>query len=231
MNDFAFIVSPAWASTYPNTFVGVLALENVANPSESPVLEARKVALESELREQFGSLSRAELRALPTLQAYEAHYRRFQKSYHVQLQLESVALKGKPIPRVAALVEAMFMAELQNQLITAGHDLVAIDPPVRLDVASGSETYTLYNGQDQSLKAGDMYIGDRQGVISSVVYGPDKRTRIAESTRAVLFTVYGVPGISHDAIDRHLADLAANVRLVSPEARVQTSLIIDGPFE
>jgi DNA/RNA-binding domain of Phe-tRNA-synthetase-like protein len=88
------------------------------------------------------------------------HYRRFQKSYHVQRQLESVALKGKPIPRIAALVEAMCLAELQNQLLTAGHDLAATDSPVRLDVASGAEMHVLsngYNGQEQVLKAGDMY--------------------------------------------------------------------------
>jgi hypothetical protein len=35
-----------------------------------------------------------------------------------------VALKGKAIPRQAALVEAMFMAELENLILTAGHDLV-----------------------------------------------------------------------------------------------------------
>jgi DNA/RNA-binding domain of Phe-tRNA-synthetase-like protein len=227
MDEFSFVVSPSWATAYPDAVVGVLALENVANPSESAALEARKVALETELRARFGSLTRADLRALPVLQAYEAYYRRFQKSYHVQLQLESVALKGKPIPRVAALVEAMFVAELHNQLLTAGHDLAAIDPPVRLGVASSSETYVLYNGQEQPLKTGDMYIADRQGVISSVVYGPDKRTRIADSTCAVLFTVYGVPGISRDAIEQHLADLAANVRLVSPEARIQLHRLLE----
>jgi DNA/RNA-binding domain of Phe-tRNA-synthetase-like protein len=228
MNRFSFSISPAWMSAYPDTFVGVLALENVANPPESPTLDEQKLALETELRDRFGGLSRAELRALPVFQAYEAHYRRFQKSYHVQLQLESVALKGKPIPRVAALVEAMFMAELQSQLLTAGHDLAAIDPPIRLDVANGSEKYTLYNGQEQVLKAGDMYIADRQGVISSIVYGPDKRTRIAQDTSAVLFTVYGVPGISRDAIEKHLADLAANVQLVSPDAQVESLQIHRG---
>ena len=44
--------------------------------------------------------------------AYNACYKGFKKTYHVQLQLESVALKGRSIPRVAALMEAMFMAEL-----------------------------------------------------------------------------------------------------------------------
>jgi DNA/RNA-binding domain of Phe-tRNA-synthetase-like protein len=220
MSGLSLSASPAWRVAYPDAALGVLVLTNVASPSHSKALEARKADLEQELRARYSGLTRAELRALPTLQAYESYYRRFQKSYHVQLQLESVALKGKAISRVAALVEAMFMAELQNQLLTAGHDFAAIDSAVRLDVASGSEEYTLLNGQGQALKSGDMYIADQSGVISSIVYGPDQRTCIAESTQAVFFTVYGVPGIGREAIDTHLTTLVTNVQLVSPVARI-----------
>ncbi len=57
------------------------------------------------------------------LPAYASYYRAFDKTYHVLGQLKSVAVKGKAIPSVAALVEAMFIAELHNGLLTAGHDL------------------------------------------------------------------------------------------------------------
>jgi hypothetical protein len=46
--------------------------------------------------------------------AYVDYYRRHGKTYHVKAQRESIALKGKPIPARAALVEAMFMAELKS---------------------------------------------------------------------------------------------------------------------
>ena len=65
----------------------------------------------------------------PVLQAYDAYYRQFKKTYHVQLQLESILFKGKSIPSVAALVEAMFMAEMNDLLLTAGHDLDALHLP------------------------------------------------------------------------------------------------------
>ncbi|GAI35107.1 unnamed protein product, partial [marine sediment metagenome] len=60
---------------------------------------------------------------------------------HVLLQLESIVFKNKSIPKVASLVEAMFMAEIKNLLLTAGHDLDAIDLPIKLDVSSGGEKY------------------------------------------------------------------------------------------
>ncbi len=157
----------------------------------------------------------------PTPQAYHAYFRHFNKTYHVQLRLESVALKGKPIPRVAALVEAMFMAELKNLLLTAGHDLDALHPPDRLDVSNGSERYVMLNGREQVLKPGDMLIADAQGVMSSVICGPDYRTRIKPDTRNVFFTVYTPPGIGEQAVLRHLQDIRANVLLIAPEAEVE----------
>lgn len=223
------IGSETWKAAYPDAAVGVLAMENVTNPERHPALEARKGALEDELRARYAGYDRAAFKALPVIDAYNAYYRRFKKSYHVLLQLESVVLKGKPIPSVATLVEAMFMAELDHQLLTAGHDLALVRAPVRIDVAEGSESYVRMNGQEQALKAGDMYIADAHpdgpwgGVLSSILYGPDLRTRITEETREVLFTVYAPPGIEREAVHTHLQSIQSYVQLVAPEA--QTTLL------
>ncbi len=167
----------------------------VANPKRNTSLEERKSALEQELRTRYASMDRAALKELPTLKAYNDYYKRFNKTYHVQLQLESVALKGKVIPQVAALVETMFMAELKNLLLTAGHDLATLEEPVGIKIASGNEHYIRINGQEQTLKKGDMTICDASGIMSSVIYGPDQRTQISAGTHQVLFTVYAPPGI------------------------------------
>jgi len=213
------IVSDAWKAAYPGAAAGILVMRSVANPAHHAELDRRKEELENQLRAQFAD--RSAVTGLTTVQAYDTYFKRFKKTYHVQLQLESVALKGKSIPRVAALVEAMFMAELKNLLLTAGHDREAIQMPVRLDVADGSERYTLLNGQEQVLKPGDMMMADAQGVISSVLYGPDQRTRIRPETRQVLFAVYAPPGIGQQAVHLHLQDIQANVRLVAPEAKAE----------
>lgn len=216
-----FLVSDTWKTTYPGAAIGVLAMRNVTNPEHHAELEKRKEELENQLRSRFADSNRASLLALPSLQAYDAYYARSKKTYHIQLQLESVALKGKPIPRVAALVEAMFMAELKNLLLTAGHDLDALELPTRLDISNGSEHYIMLNGREQVLKPGDMMIADAQGVISSVIYGPDYRTRITPDTKRVFFTVYAPPGIGEQAVHQHLQDIQANIMLIAPEAQVE----------
>ena len=128
------------------------------------------------------------------MRAYKDYYRRFNKTYHVQLQLESILYKNKSIPSVSALVEAMFMAEMKNMLLTAGHDLDAVQLPLILDVSTGEESYVLMRGDEQTVKPGDMLIADRVGVISNIIYGPDQRTQIRASTRSAIFTVYAPAG-------------------------------------
>ncbi len=71
------------------------------------------------------------------------------------------------------------------------------------------------------LKAGDMMIADSVAVISSVIYGPDRRTMITADTKRVLFTVYAVPDIGAQAVRQHLEGIAANIRLVSRDAQLE----------
>jgi len=223
-----FEVTSAWRSTYPEAHAGVLVMRAVSNPAHDTALESRKVALEEGLRSQFSGQDRATIASHPILRAYGEYYRQFKKTYHIQLQLESIVLKGKSIPRVAALVEAMFMAEMKDRLLTAGHDLDALHLPLTLDVATGTERYTLLRGDEQVLKADDMMISDQNGVISSILYGPDQRTQITSDTRTVIFTVYAPPGIDEQTVAQHLQDIKENVMLFAPEAQVELLQIYGG---
>ena len=214
-----FTLTPSVQNVHPAAGAACLLLENVSNPPACPALDAQKSALENELRARYGRYTRAEFCALANIQPYIRYYAAFKKTYHVLLQLESVAIKGRNLPNVAALVEAMFMAELNNQLLTAGHDWDAIQPPVTVDVAAGNESYTQLNGQTQTLKAGDLFMRDSLGILSSILSGPDQRSQITAGTQRVLFVVYAPPGISSAALQQHLTDLEDHVRLISPAAR------------
>jgi DNA/RNA-binding domain of Phe-tRNA-synthetase-like protein len=216
-----FQISNRWKITFSDAYAGTLVMRDVVNPPSHAELDKRKIVLEQELRARYANQDRAALAQLPVLQAYAAYYRRFKKTYHVQLQLESIVLKGKSIPSVAALVEAMLMAEVKNLLLTAGHDLDALQLPITLDVSQGDERYTLLRGQEQELKAGDMFMHDGAGIISSILYGPDQRTALSEQTRNVAFTVYAPAGIAEETTLNHLHDLQENVLLVAPDAQVE----------
>lgn len=222
-----FNVTEAWRVAYPDAHAGLLVMRAVHNPANHSELERLKQDLESQLRAQFVGQDRKVLETFSTLPAYTAYYKQFKKTYPVQAQLESIVFKGKSIPSVAALVEAMFMAEVKNLLLTAGHDVDRLQLPVTLSVASGRERYTLLRGQEQVLKASDMLMADQAGVISSIVYGPDQRTQISAETCNVLFAVYAPGGIEAATVQAHLQDIRDYVLIVSPEATVQSLQVFD----
>jgi DNA/RNA-binding domain of Phe-tRNA-synthetase-like protein len=204
------VATDGWRSAFPGAVVGALVMRGVANPELSRELEAAKRRLEERLR-TGGSDE-------PVLRAYVDYYRARGKTYHVKAQRESVAVRGKPIPTRAALVEATFMAELETMVLTAGHDLDALEGPVRAEATADGDRYELLSGAEAELEPGDMKMADGAGIVSSVLRGPDRRTRIVRDTRSVLFAAYAPAGIGEHAVRAHLERIRANVELVTPGA-------------
>jgi DNA/RNA-binding domain of Phe-tRNA-synthetase-like protein len=214
--DLSVTVTNGWREAFPTARVGLLVLENVANPPTHETLDGRVREIEIRLRDQFRGADRATLTALPTIEAYQRHYRPFGQTYHVLRQLESVALKGRPLASKGALVLAMFAVELQTQLLTAGHDLDAVRPPLVIDRSNAGDAFVGLGGNEHAVRSGDMLMRDVEGIISAVLYGPDQRTRLNERTRRALFTAYAPAGVNSDALRHHLETLAMLVRVVSP---------------
>jgi DNA/RNA-binding domain of Phe-tRNA-synthetase-like protein len=152
----------------------------------------------------------------PVIQAYSNYYRSFGKTYHVLPQIESMIFKGKKLNLPIPLLQIVFLLELKNMLLTAVHDVAALEPPVKVDVSTGQEAYILLNTSPKTLKPGDMFVRDMKGVISSIIYGPDSRTRISSDTSEAMIVVYAPPGIARGWIDHHfdsIFSLAENVSM------------------
>lgn len=211
-------ISDRFREMYPNAHIGLLVMHNVTNPPSHPALEIRKRELEQTLRERFETRDSEYLENTPPFPAFTKYYKKFDKTYHVIGQLKSIVFKDKSIPSVAALVEAMFIAELKNGMLTAGHDLDKMNTPLTVNVAVGNEQYTLMRGTEQALKSGDMFISDTKAILSSIIYGPDQRTQITSETTNVLFTVYAPEEIDPVYVENHLVDIRDLVSLISPEA-------------
>jgi DNA/RNA-binding domain of Phe-tRNA-synthetase-like protein len=222
------IISDEVKKVYPEALLGILTIRNVCNPKKHEELDRCKLELENSLRERYAGLDKTYLKNMEPIKTYNDYYKRFKKTYQVLLQLESIVFKNKSIPKVASLVEAMFMAELKNLLLTAGHDLDAIDLPIKLDVASGGEKYIQISSQEKDLIHNDMMVSDLQGITSSIIYGPDKRTQIKPDTRNVLFVVYAPPGIEKSKVFQHLQDIQNYVHIITPKSEVELLKVYEG---
>jgi len=211
-------LSAEWKAAYPGAVAGFLVMRGARNSSQNAALDELREGIESDLRGRFAEAGKEALRAHPVIAAYESYYRKYRKTYHVALQLDSVIWKDRSITASSMLVQVMFMAELSNMLLTAAHDLGRISPPVRVLVATGRESYATLGGETRATKEGDMMMSDAVGVISSVLLGPDQRTAISPSTTDVLYTVYAPAGIGQDRVRSHLQCIQRFVTAASPRA-------------
>jgi len=205
--------------------IGLLAITGVINQKSSETLEKAKSLLEEDLRGKYAQIERQELRSIHPMSVYVSYYKKFGYTYHVLQQVESVA-KGKKSMSVSGLVDSMFMAEMKNMILTAGHDLAKISGAVSLKVASGEETYICMNGREVKTVPGDIMITDGESVISSILRGPDGRTSIDKATEQVLYTIYAPAGIEEKEILSHMDDIESYVRLFSPELNIALKTVV-----
>lgn len=163
--------------------------------------------LQKELRTKFEDMDRSSIKEIQNIRIYTDYYKRFKKTYHVPLQLESVAHKRKDIP-------------------AAGHDLSKISLPITVHIASEIESYTTIGGKECSIKKGDMFMADENRIISSIIYGPDERTQVTPHTTDALYTVYAPPGITERSVQKHLCYIKGMVRNLSPGRRSENIQIL-----
>ena len=221
-------VTDAWQRAFPGGHMGLLEVSGVDNTGRSAALDAEKRAVAERLRARYAGYSRADFLALPDMAAYWSYYKRFGKTYHVLLQVESVVLKGKSLPDVSPLVDANFAAELDSLALTAGHDVARLAPPVVIDVTRDGETFTQMGGAAKTLRAGDMVMRDAGGVSCTIIYGQDERSPITGATTHALYVVYAPAGVSVAAVQAQLDGIERHIALFAPDYRREQSRVLTG---
>lgn len=210
-----------WRTTHPGAVIGLLELSGLENTHSSPKLDERKREMEAHLRERYRGFSRHDFLSLPVMSAYEQYYKRFNKTYHVQLQVESIVLKGKSLPNVSPLVDSNFVAEVETLVLTAGHDAAKLQGSISIDVSREGDQITQMNGATKAIHAGDMIMRDTGGVCCSILYGQDNRSPILSGTSRALYVAYAPVGVPAEAVETQLGKIEENIRLFSPKAIVE----------
>jgi DNA/RNA-binding domain of Phe-tRNA-synthetase-like protein len=208
----AISTTAAWREAHPRALIGILEVSNVQNKAPAPALEERKREAAARLRSRYRGFSRADFVSAPVLSDYVRYYKSFEKTYHVQLQLESLVLKEKPFPTVSPLVDANFIAELETLVLTAGHDVARLKEPLSIDVSRAGDQITQMNGAIRPMREGDMVMRDGGGISCSIIYGQDNRSPISERTTHALYVAYAPPGIPESAVAAQLDGILANIR-------------------
>ena len=206
-------------SLYPGAKMGILAVKKVVDISF--MAEQEVDLFINYLNRKYAHLERQELKELNPINAYVAYYKQFGSNYHLLAQLESV-LKGRKTASLnSGLLQAMFLSEMDDMLLTAGHDFAMLHLPLQLKIATGAETYQSISGKELTTVKDDMILTDRNSPISSILKGPDFASRITSTTTEVLFSVYAPPGIDEGYIEGNLLKLEKRIKAISPSSKTE----------
>ncbi len=216
-----------WKLAHAGGIIGLLEITGVDNKTKSADLDQKKKDVESRLREKYTGLTRPDFMSLPIMKEYEAYYKRFDKTYHVQLQVESIVTKGKSLPNISPLVDSNFIAEVETLILTAGHDVEKLSTPIVIDVSKEGDEIIQMNGTSRVMRLGDMIMRDSGGISCSIIYGQDNRSAISATTTHALYVAYAPPGIGADSVMQQLVGIEENVKLVCPNAVVEQIRIIE----
>jgi len=201
---------------YKNVNLGTLIVRDVQNKEFDERLDKEKRIVEQYIMDNY-----KEPDNVKRIREYNDFYFEFGETFPVKYQIKSI-LEGKQIPSISCLVEAMFMTELKHICLMAGHDLDAIQGDLVLDIAQEGEMYIKINDEKQELKKDDIVLRDGMGIIASVLYGPDNRTKIIPISKNIIYMAYFTFAVTRSEIIIVMADLAKYLRICEgPHANIE----------
>ncbi len=186
---------------YPDLKVSIVEVRFSGEPKFNQEIIDLKKALENKIKSDYKNPENLE-----RVIKYNLFYKKFDSKVPMEFQIKSI-LNNKEIPMIHPVLICMFIAELKNIILTAGHDLDKLeDDTIEVLRSNGTEEYTKINEKVQKLKNNDIFAIDGTGIISSVLYGPDSRTKITDETENFLFMCYSF-GLSNEEIENHMNDI------------------------
>lgn len=209
-------LTPAFRAAFPGGLFGILVATNCPNRSRAAQINSDPQAVLARLTRRFPD---GEVDRDPIAQAYAAYFRRHGGRYPVTHQARSI-LAGRSMESPSALVEVMFRAEVESLVLTSGHDLRALTGPLLVDAGQIGDAYQKISGKQQVVTPGDMVVRDAGGIIASVLYGPDLRTRLRLESDSVLFGAWCPTGVPVGAVAAHLEGIGTLLQQEWPDARL-----------
>ncbi len=204
-------------AVYPGAKMGIMVIKDISYSSLIP--EPMITEFRNNLYGKYAHLERNELKKLYPVDVYITYYKKFGYNYHLLAQLESVLKGKKSMKSASGLLLAMFLSELDGMLLTAGHDFTKLQLPLQLKIADGTEFYQSISEKEVVTVKNDLILCDSKGPVSSILRGPDYKSRITSSTTEVLFSIYAPPDIDADYIKDNLLKLEKSISTLSLSSR------------
>ncbi len=175
-------------------------------------------ALETTLASAGQAVSFGAPETVRRLQAFESFFA--QNGFRSPLghQLKSIQEKG--LPGGSPVVRALLLSEMSTGLLMGAQDAAAIEGALVCDLAREGESFQGMRGEVLCRKE-EIVLRDGQGIIATLLQGPDHRTRLKKDTKDVVFFIFSAPGISAAEVREGVGVVQALFRGACAEIQVQ----------
>jgi DNA/RNA-binding domain of Phe-tRNA-synthetase-like protein len=220
-----FQYQPAVLERYPTLRAGVILVSNLLNRPTPQVLEQ---AYFQEQQHVINSIGQTPLSEIPSLAAWRAAFRLFgvdptQYRSAAEALLRRLTKKGD-IPCINALVDLCNLVSIRYALPVAAFDLRALQLPVTVKFAQGTERYTpLGEAMVEHPPAGEVIFADETGLVIARrwCHRQSEESAAQLDTTTALLTVEAHHAGADADIRRAVEDLARLVgEFVGGEAQI-----------
>lgn len=204
-----FQYHPAVLERYPALSAGVILVSNLHNQPTPPDLAQLYLQEQQRVIERIGATPLSEI---PSLAAWRAAFRQFgvdptQYRSAAEALLRRLTKKGD-IPSINALVDLCNLVSIRYALPVAAFDLRALQLPVTVQFALGTERYTpLGEASMEHPPAGEVIFADQTGLVIARRWCHRQSEESAaqlDTTTALLTVEAHHPGAAADI--RHAVD-------------------------
>jgi len=174
--------------------------------AKSDVVWARLSGLATELKHSIGDRRPSEIDAVArTRKLYRLVGIDPTKDRPSSEKLLRRAVRGKPLPRVNTLVDAMNLVSLQLQCPLGVYDWDRIVPPVIVRIGRPDEGYEGISGDPLRLD-GRLVLGDGEGLFGNPSHD-SSRTRVTESTVRALIVAWAPAEAPNSFLESVLSEI------------------------
>lgn len=196
-----FTVEPAFWSLFPGARIGVVVVHGVDNTRAA---DACAALLADAVRDAAAQIGDTDMATHPAVATWREAYRAFGvKPAKFRSSIENLlrsAVAGR-LGSINPLVDLYNTVSLRHFLPCGGEDLRAIDGPIRLTRAEGSEDFVpLGSAEPQPPQPGEVIYRDDLGVICRAWnWREAERTKLTETTTDAFLCIEAVPPLTADA--------------------------------
>lgn len=155
---------------------------------------------------------------------YYRFFKKFKKTYPVLLQYESIIFKKREFPKNNPIIAVPFLLELTTLCLSGTHDIKKIDGPLYFYLSHDKTPFLGMRGEAHAYP-NDVCAKDNQGIILSEIAGADARTCANSESRHVFYPIFGAPDINNEIIEEYINKLISYIKVLSPDAKIESKLI------